>query len=356
VSEDPEAVAALWSGSSHLLLAELRAGQRRALSAAFEAKKAKHLLESASIPKANLPDAQFGLGTYNYVADTVPSYVKGLRALLFLPKGDRTLGLNQLSAAAGNSHSFALEARTFLITLYASKHERQFGKALEQRNLLVKAFPDTIASSYASARLDLSLGRFDAAIAQLTRAEARARQLGDVAPVVVRCLELLRARAELASFRPDLAEATVAAALASGAGVGPSLREDFLHVQEPAARQAAGVPWPKAAAGATPAQDAATFGALATAHPDKPILALLAGDAELRAGKAQEALDWFARVAALVPTELQAACQFRQGQADDLLGHRPEALELYKRVAATQGFVAKDGAFYRTQTPYTNAP
>jgi tetratricopeptide (TPR) repeat protein len=314
-------------------------------------------LESESIPKANLPDAQFGLGTYNYVADTVPSYVKGLRALLFLPKGDRTLGLNQLSAAAGNSRSFALEARTFLITLYASKHERQFGKALEQRNLLVKAFPDTIASSYASARLDVSLGRFDAAIAQLTRAEARARQLGDVDPVVVRCLELLRARAELASFRPDLADTTAAAALSSGAGVGPSLREDFLHVREPATRQAAGVPWPKTGAGATPAQDAATFGALATAHPDSLILALVAGDAQLRAGNAKEALEWFARaVAAGVPGELQAACQFRQGLAEDLSGHRQEALELYKRAAGTPGFVAKDGAFYRTQTPYTIAP
>ena len=35
--------AALFAGSSHLLLAELRASQRRPIAAAFEAKKAKRL-------------------------------------------------------------------------------------------------------------------------------------------------------------------------------------------------------------------------------------------------------------------------------------------------------------------------
>jgi len=336
--------AALWGGSSHLLAAELRASQRRPLAAAFEAKKAKRALESTAIAGADATDARFGLGTYNYVADTVPSYVKGLRALLFLPKGNRELGLRQLEETATGSRYFALEARTLLITIYANKHERLYGRAIEERDRLLTAFPDTIASAYASARLDISLGRNDTALAHLARAYARARTLGDVDPVVLRCMDLLKAKAELAAFRPDLAEATTAAALASGAGLSPAIRADLDGLHTTAKPLAEGIAWP---------HGPADFAALAAEHPDRPLLALLAGEAGLKAGRAQEALDWFGRaLAAGLPPAWQAGCAFRQGQAEDLLGRRPRALELYKQAALAPGFVAKDGAFYFQQSPY----
>ena len=353
---NPDDNGELWGGSSHLLLAGLRAQQRRPLAAAFEAKKAKRLLESASQAGGSSSDALFGLGTYNYLADTVPSYVKGIRALLALPKGNRALGLEQLAAAAG-SRTFALEARTLLVTIYANKHERLYGRAIEERDRLLEAFPETIASAYAAARLDLSLGRNEASIDRLTRAESRARTLGDVDPVVLRSIELLRARAELSALRPDRAEATATSALATGLGLGPSIREDLEAIRKAASRQADGIGWPQVASERNPSHEAAAFGALAKAHPERPLLALLAGDGELRAGRAQEALDWFARaVSTGLPPELQAGCLFRQGQAEDLLGHRSRALEFYKRVAATRGFVAKDAAVYYQQTAYRLGP
>jgi tetratricopeptide (TPR) repeat protein len=344
---------ALWGGSSHLLIAELRASERRPLAAAFEAKKAKRLLESAA---AGGPDALFGLGTYNYVADIVPSYVKGLRALLFLPKGDRTLGLTQLATAAATSRSFALEARLFLVTIYSSKHERLYGRAIEERNSLVAAFPDAIASSYASARLDLGLGRNDASLAQLRAAEERAVSLGDVDPVVLRSLELLRARAELASLRPDLAAATSARALATGLGLGPSIQKQLGDVHAAASREAEGIAWPPIPIREA-GQDAAVFAALAEAHPDHPILALLAGDAHLRAGSAETAIDWFDRASASgLPSDLEGSYEFRRGQAEDLLGRRTQAVESYRRAASTPGFVARDGASYHQDSPYRVAP
>jgi hypothetical protein len=355
-SPDADGDAAVWGGSSRLLLAGLRAQQKRPLAAAFEAKRAKRLLESGSTSGAKSPDALFGLGTYNYLADTVPSYVKGLRAILALPKGDRRLGLEQLATAASESRVFALEARTFLVTIYANKHERLYSRALEECGRLLKSFPDTIASAYAAARLDLSLGRNDASIDRLTRAEKRARDLADVDPVVVRCMELLRARAELSSLRPDRAEATARRALATGQGLGPSIREDLDAVLRAAVRQSEGIVWPPDAA-RSPSQQAATFAALASAQPERPLLALLAGDGELRAGRAQEALDWFARAtAAKLPPDLQAGCLFRQGQAEDLLGHRSRALELYGRIAAARGFAAKDAALYYQQAPFRLDP
>jgi hypothetical protein len=352
-SPDADSDAAVWGGSSRLLLAGLRAQQKRPLAAAFEAKRAKRLLESGSTSGAKSPDALFGLGTYNYLADTVPSYVKGLRAILALPKGDRRLGLEQLATAASESHVFALEARTFLVTIYANKHERLYSRAIEECGRLLKSFPDTIATAYAAARLDLSLGRNDASIDRLTRAEKRARDLADVDPVVVRCMELLRARAELSSLRPDRAEATARRALATGQGLGPSIREDLEAVLRAAVRQSEGILWPPVEAVRSPSQQAATFAALASAQPERPLLALLAGDGELRAGRAQEALDWFARAAvAKLPPDLQAGCLFRQGQAEDLLGHRSRALELYGRIASARGFAAKDAALYYQQAPF----
>ena len=340
---------ALWGGLAHLLVAELEASQRRPLAAAFEAKKAKRLLESPTIEGQAHVDALFGLGTFNYIADTVPSYVKGLRAILFLPKGNRVVGLNQIAAAAAGSRYFAFEARTLLVTIYANRHERLYGRALEERDRLLSAFPDRIASAYAGARLDISLGRNAAAIERLTKAEERARSLGDVDPVVVRSLELLHAKAEMASFRPDRAERVAKRALSADQGLGPQLRSDFTAIQQVAARQASGISWDDA----TPA----TYAASASAHPEHPILALLAGDAALRAGRAQEASDWLDRaVAAGLPPELQAGCQLRQAQAQDLLGRRPQALAIYKPLSTTSGFSARDAAFYYQQTPFRLAP
>jgi hypothetical protein len=181
--------------------------------------------------------------------------------------------------------------------------------------------------------------------------------MGDVDPVVLRSMELLRARAELGALRPDRAKATTAHSLATGLGLGPSIRADLEAVHTTASRQAEGIAWPQVASEHESAQEAAAFGALAKAHPDRPLLALLAGDGALRAGRGQEALDWFARAGgAGLPPELQAGCLLRQGQAEDLLGHRSLALEFYKRAAGTRGFAAKDAAFYHQQQPYRRDP
>jgi hypothetical protein len=351
-SEVPD-LAALWSGNSHLLLAQLRAWERRPLGAAFEAKKAKKALETAVKHGVESADASFGLGTYNYMADTVPSYVKGLRALLFLPAGNRQLGLDQLEDAADHSRYFAFEARVLLITIYANKHERLYDRAMAERDKLMLQAPDTVASLYASARLDLSLGRNETALASLARAAARADSFDDVDPVVLRSIDLLRARGEFAALRPDLAAATARKALATHRGLSPAIRESLTQVLDAAQRNAEGIDWPAVAAEDGGLVDAARAAELAGAQPDRPLLALIAGDANLRAGKAEDAIRWLDRAAAsqLAPA-LRAGCQLRQGQASDLLGQRSRAIDFYKRAAETPGFIAKDAAVFYQQAPY----
>ena len=351
-----EGPAALWAGNSHLLMAQLRASERRPLSAAFEAKKAKRLLETATERGENASDAYFGLGTYNYMADTVPSYVKGLRALLFLPRGNRDKGLEQLAVAAARSPHFAFEARALLVTIYANRHERLYDEALRERTNLLEQAPDRVASLYAAARLDVSLGRNASALHHVERATARAVGLGDVHPVVLRCLDLLQARAEFASFRPDLAAETARRAIASGQGLYPGVRRDLEGLLKAAERSAAGVDW-TALRDAPPGAPAPEISALAEVAPERPMLALLAGDAQLRAGQPEAARLWLDKAAAagLSPV-LLAGCQLRQGQASDLLGERTRAVDYYKRAAATPGFWAKDAAFYYQKNPFRGAP
>ena len=345
---------ALWGGNSHLLLAQLRAWQRRPLSAAFEAKRAKKLLEAAVQSGASAADASFGLGTYNYMADMVPSTVKGLRAILGLPKGDRAKGLEQLELAAASSGAFAVEARILLLTIYANRHERLYDKAIAERDRLLQQAPNAIASLYASARLDLALGRNEPALAALARAEARARELGDVDPVVLRCIDLLRARGEFASLRPDLAAATARAAIASGRGLSLTLTEDFKQIAAASDKLMHDIDWAAVPTQGGAAEKAQRLSALAGDSPDRPFLALLAGDASLRAGQPEDASRWLEKASSttLLPPALRAGCQLRQGQAADLLGQRARALDFYKRAAQAPGFSAKDAAHYYLKTPY----
>jgi len=277
------------------------------------------------------------------MADTVPSYVKGLRALLMLPKGNRTLGLSQIRDAADKSRTFGLEARILLVTVYANKHERLYDQAIAERDRLVRDGSASIATTYAAARLDLSLGRNDAALERLAHAEARAHTLGDVDPVVLRSIDLLRARAEYALLRPDLAAATAQRALATGKGLGPSIRHDLQEIRDSAKHESEGIEWSRIREVDT----------LAREHPDRALLALLAGDAALRAGRAEDAAGWLEKASASkLPPALDAGCKLRQGQAADLLGRRPEALSLYKSAAQTPGFSAKDAALYYQRSPY----
>jgi len=92
---------------------------------------------------------------------------------------------------------------------------------------------------------------------------------------------------------------------------------------------------------------------LAEASPADPRLALIAGDAQLREGRAKEASTWLERAeGAGLARGWMGGCLLRQGQAADLTGNRTRALALYKRAADTTGFPGRDAAFYYQATPY----
>lgn len=354
---DPtDAHALLWAGTSRLLLAQYRAEQDEPFAAAREAKRARRLLEAARTSGGDLGvEPLFGLGTYNYAADRLPALVKGLRALLALPGGDRVKGLEQLGRAASDSRYFQLESRIVLATLYAKKHERRYDLALEHLDLAMKAFPDSIVALHASAKLRLSLARPDEAAALCARALTRAKTLGDVEPDVIATLESILARADLAAFRVEAARERAAALVART----PAPPADILRTARDVVGEADAIlsrPAWKAMRGTVGpgAPDPAELARLLSGPSPDPVLALLAGRAYLGRREADPAATWLAIAerSRELPSWMLGPCRLAQGQAADLQGQRSRAQAFYRKAADAPSFPGRDAAYFLSTVPF----
>ena len=134
----------------------------------------------------------------------------------------------------------------------------------------------------------------------------------------------------------------------AGSGLGTGIRRDLESILSASREYAKGIEWTHVAGA-----DAASLAALAEASPADPRLALLAGDAQLREGRAKEASAWLERAEGSgLARGWLGGCLLRQGQAADLTGNRSRAVALYKRAAETTGFPGRDAAYYYQATPY----
>lgn len=340
-----DARALLWAGTTRLFLAQHRAAEDQPFAAAREAKRARKLLEAAASAGAESAETLFGLGTYDYAADRLPSILKGLRAILFLPGGNRERGIERLERSARESRYFSLESRIVLATLLSKKHERLYDRCLEETRLALEEHPDAVAALDAAARLRVRLDLPDEAAALLDRALARAETLGDVDPTVVATLELWRARADLARLRPDLARERAAAIVGRGASLPEEIVRDARWLVGDADV------WIPSATGPLPPD----------APPEKgadPRTALVAGRALLRAGRPAGASAWLAlaRASPGLPEAWRGPAFLWSGEAADLEGKRAAAISFYRKAADQPSFLAKDAAFWRQSTPYRSAP
>lgn len=343
---DPEAT--LYAGTAHLLLAELRAKQKKIFAAVSEAKKAKRLLEAGSRSGSIATDSSFGLGTYNYMADKAPAFVKGLRAFLFLPGGDRDTGLAQLARAAQGSRYFRLEARILLSTIYASKQERLYSEADREARAALDGGTRSVASLHAAARFKLMMAEPERAAELLDEAARRAAAAPRTHPTVSAALEYQRARADFAMLRPDLAHRRLSALLAKH-GLPKDLEQDARRLSETSASLLAAPPaegpWDRALPGIVE---------LAERAPGDPILSLLAGRALLRAGRGNEAFPLLASAARSsgTPRPLTGMSKLLAGQAADLAGRRADALELYRAAIDAPSFVGREAAYHYQRAPF----
>jgi tetratricopeptide (TPR) repeat protein len=100
--EPDRAEAWFYRGAAYGARAQWRVLRGERLAAARDGKRIKDALERALAIDPGLQDAWFGIGLYHYYADVAPTAAKMLRFLLFLPGGDRKLGLAEMRRARDN--------------------------------------------------------------------------------------------------------------------------------------------------------------------------------------------------------------------------------------------------------------
>ncbi|WP_128545557.1 tetratricopeptide repeat protein [Larkinella soli] len=87
------------------------------------------------------PELLFGDGLYNFYAQWIPKNYPALKPILmFFPKGNKTLGIQQLEKTANNAFYTRTEARYFLLQIYSM--ENQYDKAYDLAKYMWQQYPD----------------------------------------------------------------------------------------------------------------------------------------------------------------------------------------------------------------------
>ena len=142
LDEDPENIDALFfKGGAIGFRGRLSALRKSWLSAADDGRGALPLVEEAGELDPDNVDVKLGFGIYNYYASVIPDQFPIVKPLMiFLPSGDKGLGLKQLKDVAQNGKYTKYEARYFLMTLYY-KYEKNYDAAEEYSKMLNDDFP-----------------------------------------------------------------------------------------------------------------------------------------------------------------------------------------------------------------------
>lgn len=143
LDEDPNNVDALFfKGGAIGFRGRLSAMRDSWLSAADDGREALPLVELASELDPDNIDVKLGFGIYNYYAAVIPEEYPIVKPLMiFLPSGDKELGIKQLKNAAEHGKYSNYEARYFLMTLYY-RFEEDFDSAQKYADMLLRDFPD----------------------------------------------------------------------------------------------------------------------------------------------------------------------------------------------------------------------
>lgn len=110
--------------------------------AATDGKNAFDILVQIQMTQIINCDIMLGLGIYNYFAAVFPDKYPALKALMiFLPKGDKQIGLLQLKGAAANAKYADIEAKVVLMQIYY-QFEHDYWNALNMSQELYTRYPN----------------------------------------------------------------------------------------------------------------------------------------------------------------------------------------------------------------------
>lgn len=113
-----DAEAWFYMGGAYAARVQWRVLRGEKVSAARDGKRILQALERALELDPGIDDAYFAMGMYKYYADVAPTAAKMLRFLLFLPGGDRKLGLEQMLRARERGRLLQGEADYQLSIIY----------------------------------------------------------------------------------------------------------------------------------------------------------------------------------------------------------------------------------------------
>src|SRR5258708_9093662 len=117
----------------------------------------EHLLRAKAM-NADLADADFGLGLYNYYIDTLSAAARVLRFFMGVPGGNKKEGIRQLQHAIEEGVLVPPEAR-FYLAINLHNYDQQYNRALEIISPLAEKYPSNALFQLARGDLLAKLGR-----------------------------------------------------------------------------------------------------------------------------------------------------------------------------------------------------
>lgn len=155
-----------YTSATSAIRAQVYATENQWWRTAQESKKMKARAARVLVLDPEYYEANYVLGSFNYFADVLPSYVKFLRTLMFLPGGDRANGMKELVVAYQKGHLSSAEAGRTLALIY-TYYERRFDYGERMCETLLAAYPDNYeiglykgVNLYFESRFDVAEGWF----------------------------------------------------------------------------------------------------------------------------------------------------------------------------------------------------
>ena len=152
--------AAFFLAAAYGFKARLHAERSDWRKATVASKNSLDYLQKSRIGNDLSPEFLFGEGLYNYYAVWISNNYPLLRpVLLFFPDGDKKLGLQQLQRVANDGFYTGVEAKFFLMKIYANE-ENNPNAAMPISRYLAYKYPDNAYFQRFYARLAFLQGNF----------------------------------------------------------------------------------------------------------------------------------------------------------------------------------------------------
>jgi len=154
-----------FAGMGYALKARLHGLRYEKMPTARAGKSARDHFARAQQLDPSFADALTGLGLYNYYVDTLSTFVKVIRFMLFLPGGSKKEGVKQLEQAMQRGVYSPVEARVYLARNLRN-YDQQYERAAQLLAPLVEQFPSNPVFRLLLGDMYAKLGRKEKSAAQ----------------------------------------------------------------------------------------------------------------------------------------------------------------------------------------------